>query len=91
MQGLVEESEGKSLLGRPRDRWDITQWIANELGGRVLAGFIWLRESDSGQYVAQIPEPQHTNNKTYIKRSLCKTKYSGRVLLSHMCCSLKCT
>jgi hypothetical protein len=47
-QGLVEELEGKRLLGRPRYRWDITQWIANELGGRVLAGFIRLRESDSG-------------------------------------------
>jgi DNA-binding PucR family transcriptional regulator len=69
---LDEEPEGNNLLGRPRDRWDITQWIANKMGGRVLAGFIWLSESDSGQYVAQIPEPQHMNKKINSQMSLRK-------------------
>jgi hypothetical protein len=41
---LVEKPEGKSPLGRPRDRWeDNIKMDLQEVGWGVWTGFIWLR------------------------------------------------
>jgi hypothetical protein len=41
---LVENSEGKRPLERPRSRWeDWIKWSLGRFAGRVQSGFPWLR------------------------------------------------
>jgi len=45
---LVGKSEGKTLLGRPRHKWEDNRIILGKIGRKVWSGCIWLRIGTGG-------------------------------------------
>ena len=52
IQGFVEETLGKELLGRPRRRWGIIlRWVFRKWRMRAWTGSIWPRKWAGGGHL----------------------------------------